>query len=44
MYNLEPISKLQGDQRESQEHASQDLLEVVSLVKVLHNDFLVGTA
>ena len=42
-YNLEHISKLQGGQRRLEEHASQNLLEVVSLVKVLHNDFLVGT-
>ena len=43
LYNLEHISKLQGGQRELEEHALQNLLEVVSLVKVLHNNFLVGT-
>ena len=43
LFSLEHISKLQGGQRESEEHASQNLLEVVSLVKVVHNDFLVGT-
>ena len=43
LYNLEHISKLQGGQREFEEHASQNLLEVVSLVKVQHNDILVGT-
>ena len=43
LYNLEHISKLQGGQRELEEHASQNLLEVVSLVKVLRSDFLVGT-
>ena len=42
LFSLEHISKLQGGQRESEEHALQILLEVVSLVKVLHN-FLVGT-
>ena len=43
MYNLEHISKLQGGQRELEEHALQNLLEVVSLVKVLHNNFFVGS-
>ena len=43
LYNLEHFSKMQGGQRELEEHASQNLLEVVSLVKVLHNDCLVGT-
>ena len=43
LYNLERISKLQGGPRELEKHALQNLLEVVSLVKVLHNDFLVGT-
>ena len=43
LFGLEHISKLQGGQRELEEHASQNLLEVVSLVKVVHNDFLVGT-
>ena len=43
LYNSEHISKLQGGQRELEEHALQNLLEVVSLVKVLHNNFLVGT-
>ena len=43
LFSLEHISKLQGGQRELEEHASQNLLEVVSLVKVVHNDFLVGT-
>ena len=44
LYNSEHISKLQGGHRELEEQVSQNLLEVVSLVKVLHNDFLVGTA
>ena len=35
LYNLEHISKLQGGQREFEEHASQNWLEVISLVKVL---------
>ena len=43
LFSLEHISKLQGGQREFEEHASQNLLEVVSLVKVQHNDILVGT-
>ena len=43
MYNSEHVSKLQGGQRELEEHALQNLLEVVSLVKVLHNNFLAGT-
>ena len=43
LYNLEHFSKIQGGQRELEEHTSQNLLEVVSLVKVLHNDCLVGT-
>ena len=42
LYNLEHISKLQRGQQELEEHAMQTLLEVVSLVKVLHNKFLVG--
>ena len=44
LYNLEHLSKWKGGQREFEECASQNLLEVVSLVKVLHNEFLVGTA
>ena len=36
--------KLQGGQRELEEYALQNLLEVVSLLKVLQNNFLVGTA
>ena len=43
LYNLEHISKLQCGQRVLEWHAWQNLLEVVSLVKVLHDDFLVGT-
>ena len=43
LYNLEHISELQGGKQELEEHALQNLLEVVSLVKVLHNKFLVGT-
>ena len=43
LFNLEHISKLKGGQRKIEEHASQNLLEVVSLVKVLNIDFLVGT-
>ena len=43
LFSLEHISKLQGGQRELEKRASQNLLEVVSLVKVVHNDFLVGT-
>ena len=43
LYNSEHISKLEGGQRELEEHTLQNLLEVVSLVRVLHNNFLVGT-
>ena len=35
LYNLEHISKLQGGHQELEEQVSQNLLEVVSLVKVL---------
>ena len=44
LYNIEHILKLKGRQRQLEEHALQNLLEVVSLLKVLHNNFLVGTA
>ena len=44
LYNLEHISKLaKGGQQELEEHALQNLHEVVSLGKVLHNNVLVGT-
>ena len=39
LFSLEHISKLQGGQREFEEHASQNLLEVISLVKAVHSDF-----